>query len=444
MNGRRNLIAPAKQVRSILVALVIAISLVASPSTGMAYSSELAQTREFQVSDNGMTIDDRFAEIAQQVPGFGGMFYDESGQLSMYMVESELGVQQKAEAAIVTLLRDDSRVAEAGEIRVIPGQYGFLQLKEWQGHMRADVLATPGVILLDIDESNNRLRVGVATLEGLGLVEEQLATLGIPREAVSIELTEPVQFAATLRNRRRPLVGGLQISFGNFLCTLGFVTTRSGVKGMVTNSHCTNVQGGVEGTVYHQPAVSGNTNRIGLEVADPLYFTGGPCPAGRRCRFSDSSFARVPHTSGPSVNASRGFIARTTGLGSITIASGTPRFRIVSEATFPLGGELLNKMGRTTGWTQGVVAATCVDTNVSGTNITQLCQDFVNAGSGPGDSGSPVFQITNSPAAGDVRLYGVMWGGNTSGTQFVFSAMSNIQRSGELGAITTCASGFSC
>jgi hypothetical protein len=425
--------------RSILIAFVITLSLVVSPSASLAYSAELGQA-----SDGIVSIDERFAELAQQVPGFGGMFYDESGQLSMYLVESQIGRQQQAKTAVTTLLGDDARIASAGKIQIIPGQYDYLQLSDWHARMRADILAAPGVNLLDLDEASNRLRVGIESEQALGLVEKQLAALGIPREAVNIEVTEPIQFAATLRDRRRPLVGGLQINFGNFLCTLGFIATRAQTQGMVTNSHCTNVQGGTEGTVYHQPVASGTTNRIGQELADPAYFTGAPCPAGRRCRYSDSSFARIPHPSGPAVTVSRGLIARTTGLGSITIAGTNPNYRVVSEAAFPLAGEVLNKVGRTTGWSQGTVAATCVSTNVSGTNITQLCQDFVNARVGPGDSGSPVFRIINSPAARDVRLYGVLWGGNTSGTQFVFSAMSNMQRTGELGALTTCAAGFSC
>jgi hypothetical protein len=35
-----------------------------------------------------------------------------------------------------------------------------------------------------------------------------------------------------------------------------------------------------------------------------------------------------------------------------------------------------------------------------------------------------------------VALAGVLWGGNTAGTQFVYSPISNVQRSGELGALT--------
>jgi hypothetical protein len=91
-------------------------------------------------------------------------------------------------------------------------------------------------------------------------------------------------------------------------------------------------------------------------------------------------------------------------------------------------GQTVNKVGRTTGWTQGRVSNTCVNTGVQGSNIVQLCQTFVAAGVGSGDSGSPVFSGTSS-----VTLVGILWGG--SGNQFVYSPISNIEQ--ELGALTT-------
>lgn len=391
--------------------------------------------------------DELLKKIAEQIPGFGGMFYDENGQLTVYVTQSAPGAQPMAEARIAAVLSNNNQLAATGPLRVVAGQYEFLQLKGWHDRMQSDVLGADGVILIDVDERNNRLRIGVQKQEQQGAVKEQIAKLGIPEAAINVEVMEPIYFAShTLRSNVRPLQGGLQINFGNFVCTLGFLAVRSGVQGMVTNSHCTNIQGGVENTIYHQALASGTTNRIALEIRDPAYFTGSGCPAGRRCRYSDTSFARIPHPSGPAVTINQGYIARTTGLGSITINHAAPRFRIVAETSFPVVGEVLNKIGRTTGWTQGAVVATCANVNVSGTNITLFCQDLVNAGSGGGDSGSPVFRIVNSPAAGDVRLYGILWGGNSSGTQFVFSSIGtfNVQRSSEMGPITTCASGFAC
>jgi hypothetical protein len=94
-----------------------------------------------------------------------------------------------------------------------------------------------------------------------------------------------------------------------------------------------------------------------------------------------------------------------------------------------------NKVGRTTGWGQGVVSRTCVNTGVSASNIVLLCQTFVESSAvivEGGDSGSPVFSITSGD---NVTLLGNLWGGNSSGTQFVYSPLSGIER--ELGALQT-------
>ena len=77
------------------------------------------------------------------------------------------------------------------------------------------------------------------------------------------------------------------------------------------------------------------------------------------------------------------------------------------------------------------MTAVCANTNVSGSNLTELCQDFVSATVGSGDSGSPVFAITNGD---NVTLLGILWGGSGS-SSFVFSPLSNVE--GELGALTT-------
>jgi hypothetical protein len=72
--------------------------------------------------------------------------------------------------------------------------------------------------------------------------------------------------------------------------------------------------------------------------------------------------------------------------------------------------------------------------NVSGTTITLLCQTLVSSSGtivGSGDSGSPVFQISSGS---DVTLTGILWGGNSSGTMFVFSPLKNVQD--ELGSMT--------
>lgn len=308
------------------------------------------------------------------------------------------------------------------------------QLARWFEQASPEVLALPGTVFADHDEAAGRLVVGVENAAASHGVRTALAHLGIPSSAFTIRETEPIYQVATLRDRWRPTLAGIQLHFGQFLCTLGFNADDGVDRSFITNSHCTNNQGGVEGTQYFQPTSTVDPTVIATEVEDPTYFRGGPCPRGRKCRFSDSSRARY----GGSVASTRGSIAQTSGPnnGSLDV---TGSFTITSQdnttSSFPIG-VTVNKVGRTTGWTQGNVTATCVNTNVSGTNITQLCQTFVANPNGAvvvggGDSGSGVFRVTSGTS---VQLVGILWGGNGSGTQFVFSPLKQIRD--EIGAVT--------
>jgi hypothetical protein len=311
--------------------------------------------------------------------------------------------------------------------------HGHDQLARWFEHASPEVLALPGTVFADHDEIANRLVFGVENAAALPGVRTALAHLGIPSSAFSITEAEPIYQLATLRDRWRPTLAGIQIHFGQFLCSLGFNADDGVERSFITASHCTNTQGGVEGTQYFQPTSTVDPTVVATEVEDPTYFRGGPCPRGRKCRFSDSSRALYS----VSVASTRGSIAQTSGPnnGSLVV---TGNFTVTSQddatSSFPIG-VTVNKVGRTTGWTQGNVTRTCVNTNVSGSNITQLCQTFVENPNGAvvvqgGDSGSGVFRITAGTSA---QLVGILWGGNSTGTQFVFSPLKQVED--ELGAL---------
>lgn len=370
--------------------------------------------------------------VAQVVPEFGGLFLDRTGTPTVYLTNPQ--ARGVAERALTGFLRSEGFAPS--QLRVLKGDFAYLQLDGWFNRASPQVLAQAGAVFVDLDEGSNRVRIGVEHASTAAGVRSLLARLNIPSAAVIVEQTEPIHYSATLRQRIRPVRGGLQINFTGFICTLGFNARRGTANSFITNSHCTTTQGGTEGTRYFQPSSGTANSFIGTEAADPQYFTGGACPAGRRCRFSDAS--RANYASGVTFNLGR--IARTTSRGnlsgSITISNATPFFTITAERANPVQGAQANKIGRTTGWTFGTISATCVNTFVSGTNIVQLCQSFVNAGSGGGDSGSPVFSWSGS--GGNVTLLGILWGGTVSGPpRFVFSPMSGIERSGELGALTT-------
>ena len=456
------------------IGLAVVLALFISSCSNINQGPSSAQRGTYNPSGVPQNIDDALVQIEAKAPGFGGMFFKD-GRLQVYMKSSDLSTQalvaqkgtvKNAVTAVMgssflsrplrsnDLTSDSSlsalQVAEA-DVDVLAGQYAVSELVSWKSKSNS-VFSLKGVVFIDMDEATNRVRVGVEKGTSEAAVRAALSAQGIPAGAVVVSETEPVTMAVTLQDRVRPVRGGLQINWdnnnnfadGSFLCTLGFNAQdpfglANGIRSFVTNSHCSGIQGGVQSGKYYQNVfTSTNTNWIATEAVDPTYFTGGVCPVGKRCRRSDSALADYRSTG---VSSTMGRIYKPTNdAGSITIAT-TPTgalrsFTIISETSFPVVGDILDKVGRTTGWTWGIVDATCFNTNVSGSDIHMLCQDSVNRSSGAtivagGDSGSNVFKW---PGGGQVSLYGVLWG-SFSPSRFVFSAMSNIE--GELGALKT-------
>jgi hypothetical protein len=369
---------------------------------------------------------DNLTALAGAVPGFGGFYLDDSGNPFVYLKNASQ--RGKVERVLAPFFRSEG--LSPSQLRVLPARYEWAELESWYSKFSSEGLATRGAVFVDADEASNRVTIGVergakAHIQGV------LARLGIPKEAVVLRETEPIHFAVTLRNRVRPVQGGLQINFpglhptvNTFICSIGFNATRNGQRSFITASHCTNRQGGVESTPYYQPLQTSTSPKIATEVSDPAYFTGNGCPAGMRCRFSDA--ARAAYAAATSSTLGR--IAKTTGPnnGSITISGS---LNITAEGRAAVG-QVVGKVGRTTGWSTGKVTNTCVNVAVSGSNIGLFCQNIVSARLGAGDSGSPVFR-----GSSNVTLVGILWGGNSTNTQFVYSPMSGIEH--ELGALTT-------
>jgi hypothetical protein len=290
------------------------------------------------------------------------------------------------------------------------------------------VMALPGTVFADHDEAAGRLVFGIENAAAARGVRTALAALGVPEASYVVEVVPAIHALVTLRDKFRPTLGGIQIHFSNYLCTLGFNADDGTERSFITNSHCTARQGGVEATKYYQPTSTVDGTVIATEVEDPLYVKGGACPKGKTCRYSDAS--RALYSAG--AGSTRGSIAKPAGLNSITVAGA---FAITSQddTTTSFAGTV-NKVGRTTGWTQGDVSRTCATVNVSGSRITLLCQTLVSGLTvlvGGGDSGSPVFRITGGD---NVTLIGILWGGSSDGKLFVFSPLKNVQD--ELGPLT--------
>ena len=387
--------------------------------------------------------DDEQLALGSRIPGFGGAFVDAGGALHVYVLDPAAGgaAVDKALGAPANLHR---------------GDFTFERLLAWKRAL-GPLLGVPGVLTLDADEARNRVTVGIArgiAAEDRERLDAVLAERGVPSGAVVFREGEPFAplplrveatridapavaaarppASASLQDKVRPVPGGMQVAFGCsgsscFVCTTGFTAYRGKTLGFVTNSHCTGERGTVDFTRYSQSSPSGGI--VGTEIVDPAL---SACDGERRCRFSDAafvkfdkktfgSFARIarPHDNDPVI-------------GSVTMTPGNARLVVGGAGPSPLQGDVVHKVGRTTGWTYGQVVGTCVQVNVGEADLTYSCQTVVAAGAGSGDSGSPVFTWNGGSTA---LLQGLLWGGGKVGEQdvYVFSPLPSIQQ--ELGSL---------
>jgi hypothetical protein len=380
---------------------------------------------------------------ARAIPGFGGFFIDDQGAPTVYLRDArDRGVAANALGETLRSLG----VAQAN-LRVRVAQYEFRQLQGWLDALSGRVFRDSGVVFVDVDEGANRLRIGIERAETRSAIVGALSSLNIPSDAVIVDIRRSFIPYIRLNQTVRPTLGGLRAvsAAGVPGCTLGFNilltekgNTTDNRRSFIMNSHCTDIPGGEEGTLFGQP---GGGGPIGTEVDDPDYFDSETflvCPSGFVCRFSDS--ARILYLS--TVPSSGAAIARPTqitteppgtgGTGEITI-NGT--FRIASERSQPVQGMSLNKVGALTGWTVGKVTNTCAHVPMIGLDGQKrffFCQGMVEGLARPGDSGAAVFEL-GAPPGRNANLNGILVGGDQD-QQFFFSPMANIEY--ELGQLT--------
>jgi hypothetical protein len=150
----------------------------------------------------GATNDSADVRLAQRAPAYGGMFFDfdDQGNRILYVYLTDLSQEEAVKQAIIEILgpRWLELPMYPREIRVLQGQYSYLQLKAWHDCMSRWILAIPGITMTDIDDKKNRITIGI----DIGLkaakkrrvieaVETALERLDIPQEAVILEEMPP-------------------------------------------------------------------------------------------------------------------------------------------------------------------------------------------------------------------------------------------------------------
>lgn len=367
-----------------------------------------------------VTLDDVFWAIGEQVAEFGGLYFDERGAATVVL--TELGALGDAEQAVLEYF--DAERLGSETLNAVEGLYGFIELHTYRV-MARDVLTVPGVTSLDTDEVANRVSIGLERAEDRAAAEDKLDELGVPLEVVELEVTGALEYSAPdYQAELRPMKAGIQIARSlpdptmMGICTMGPISDRFGLRGYLTNSHCTPSIGFVDGNAFSQPSIADPSFAAGTEMVDPPLFTqaqNAACPSGAMCRWSDSAFVQTT----PFSPTRRG-----------RILTDTPAWhtrKITAKEYFPLCGDNVSKSGRTTGQTAGEVTSTCVEIGPGGevTN-TWLCQYKADFDNEKGDSGSPVYKTTYPDTA---TLYGLYWGFSEKlgAKRAIFSGVANVE-----------------
>jgi hypothetical protein len=421
---------------------------------GIKETPQVSSDRTSRSTPNGRrTVDHALIELATEIPTLGGVYFDNGVPTVLLTDRSKAG-----QARGVLSIRKPFRSWDLSRLQVGQAEFRLLDLARWRDVLRPILARTPEVVSLDLDEKGNRVVVGLSSGDTRSQVIDAAIALGIPERAVRTRVIQgftPLQGTLTLRDRVRPVVGGLEIEWRGptviggpdraGACTMGYVTRakfpdHSAVlpgRFMITASHCSGRPFELEASDYFQESLGEPLERIGAEYSDPqpyVEWQSLSCPyanEGARCRLSEATLVKLVDSTQAFAGLDR--IARTrfacTGCqGSITIDT-VPNdyFSVLPQHLWgdwywPFVGERSDLMGAVVGWSSGEITATCFDRKYPRTgqvyeppyDVWLLCQFETSAVVEPGDSGSPVFRpagFRNTDGREHFYFHGIAWGG---------------------------------
>ncbi len=419
--------------------------------------------------------DPYMVDVAHEIPGFGGIYYDPPGGDRIVIAMAETATPEaaapefaRAQEAVRDYLvaRFDPPVPLTRPVEFVRRavDYPFLELARHRARLRPHLFEVSDVVSLDVDESDNRIAIGISDESARAAVRDIARAMEIPLEMLSFHEESPAvpyygraessfsfprtDGALTLTDRvpDGKLQGGYEIASDSSACTLGFTALQEGVDPsnwfFVTNSHCSARWFWLDSGNFYQPADGDN---VGIEYLDPPLkdeCRGREGKGRGNCRWSDATLVRTdgyapilpgiigrPRTQRRTVTCT--IRPNECPDADLEIDPHEPTFRITGIQLSVTEGEQLDKVGKKTGWTYGYVKKTYKDergTDQRGNIIWKMENHLVDMMAWPGDSGSPVFRLSRNPTT-SVYLVGILWGGNQpdGGDLTAVSRFANIE-----------------
>lgn len=453
------------------ITVALAVLSVACSAGEIASSDLSVSTTSSTMHSAYWTPDDEDARIAREdVKGYAGIMSDANGVLTVLLSDTTSSRSKRAvleerwnSTGRIGGMANHLSTPKISHVKAV--RYDFNILKTSRDRIAGAALRGIDWTFLDIDEANNQVLISVSSERQMGLVRHALDVMGLPRDLVAIDVRPHVISAEPAAEEQPPGSGlciGLQCNQSGiyagietdwvkssnglvYACTVGTLTKIGTDLGFITASHCSSDYSGFLDYTFFYPGSSvGSSTAFGIKHYDPTYTPTPGCPAGFACRASDAQFAIV---NGSWANGF-GHIAKPYAMNdpdssvALPISSLTG-FDIVSERVPPYvnlaAGTLVNKVGRTTGWTQGAVVSTCITVSYgiarSGAYVAYTCQyavgEYIPFGgllARQGDSGAPVFTVVSgSSVMVEGYLTAISSGGvpGTSTNKFYFSTFFN-------------------
>jgi hypothetical protein len=187
-----------------------------------------------------LTHDDYFEMIADQAPGFAGMFYDQ-GTL---VIRTTGATDTESTLAAVIAVNQGAifhGVADAiarGTVRFAEASYDFPSLRRFRRNILAN-LQSDAPVYIDIDERHNRVSFGVAGVGSAAAYSVARQQLGIPSDAIIVRVDARVTSTQKLTDKFRPgIPGGVQVqtewSGGGESCTIAVNADTDSGMGFIT------------------------------------------------------------------------------------------------------------------------------------------------------------------------------------------------------------------
>ena len=130
-----------------------------------------------------LTIDDKNADIARDIPGgWGGSGFLENNVMNMYLVNPS-----QKDAALAALAARGV-IGAGADVRIRQGRWSFAELYDWYRYLNSYVWTSARVSSSDIQEARNRIQYSVIDESERTKLEKALSDLDIPCWLVAIEI----------------------------------------------------------------------------------------------------------------------------------------------------------------------------------------------------------------------------------------------------------------